>query len=342
MALRTPASKPSFSAFFVVLEQLVHVVGGHRAPVRASCQRCNDLFGTSRLRIGLRAFGWMADENALTAGRRTDALRVERSPKLERAHAIHAVLAAAGCEHLQLIVGFGERPAFERHTDSVRSGRGEEADVLQARVDAIKRATLHLIVELHVLLAADHRLIDELVIEGHDQRVLELHAAAPDVRDDVGDIDGVLAVRRKIDFRENAAARTEWKAGRVGKLRAWCGAEGPPSWSGIRPAERFHGYGARGDDILFDEGGRHLQRGRNVVEAFGDVIGRQKLAGINLYRQEIAHRVGVFLPIEPMQDDLVRQMRRTGGCRAVERIFEPGDQRVHGVGIRVVERRVAA
>ena len=166
-----------------------------------------------------------------------------------------------------------------------------EADVLQARVDAVERAVLHLVVQLHVLFAADHRLVDDLVVHGHDQRVLELHAVAPDVGDHVGDVDDVFAVRREIDVGEDAAARAERQPGHVRELRAGAGAEGPSAGPRVGTAHRLHGHGARGDDVLLDEGRRHLQRRRDVVEALGDVVGRQHLGGVEVHRQQIAHGV---------------------------------------------------
>src|SRR5262245_65838432 len=115
---RNGAADTGFEAvlcpFFVVLEQLVYVVSGYGPSIGPLGQRRNDLPSASGLRIGFRVLGWMTDEYAVAAWGRTDARRVERSPNLERAHAIHAFLAAAGCEHLPLIVGFGERAAFER------------------------------------------------------------------------------------------------------------------------------------------------------------------------------------------------------------------------------------
>ena len=109
----------------------------------------------------------------------------------------------------------------------MRSGRRLELDVLQAGIDPIERAALHLIVELHVFFAADHGLIDDLVVERHDQRILVLHAIAPDMADHVGDVDAVFAVGRKIDFRENAAACPERQSGDVRELIAGSCAERP-------------------------------------------------------------------------------------------------------------------
>ena len=137
----------------------------------------------------------------------------------------------------------------------------------------------------------------------------------------------------KIDFPENAAARAERKAGDVRELRARSRAERPPARPRIRLADRLHGDGARRDDVLLDERRRHLQRRRDVVEAFGDVVRRQQARRVDLHREEIANRVRVFLAVEPVQDHLIRQMRRRGRCRAVERVFEPRDERVDGRGV---------
>ena len=55
------------------------------------------------------------------------------------------------------------------------------------------------------------------------------------------------------------------------------GGAGGVSGGGARvgAAERLDGERARRDDVLLDEGGRDLKRRRDVVEAFGDVVGRQ-------------------------------------------------------------------
>ena len=126
-------------AVLVVGEKLVHVLVGHRPPVGALGQRRDDLSWRSRLRAPSPS-SRMADEDALATRRRSEPLRVERALKLERIDAIQPILSAAGREHLQLIVGLGERPALERHADPVRPAGREEADVLQAGVDPIERA----------------------------------------------------------------------------------------------------------------------------------------------------------------------------------------------------------
>jgi len=80
------------------------------------------------------------------------------------------------------------------------------------------------------------------------------------------------------------------------------------------------------DHILLDERRRHLQAGRDVVEAVHDVIGGQHGRGIEVDGEEIANRIRVLLAIEPVQHDRVRHVGVTGGL--VERRLQPGDQRI--------------
>ena len=89
------------------------------------------------------------------------------------------------------------------------AGRGVKLDVLQAGIDAIHRATLHLIVKLHVFFAADYRLIDDFVVHRYDQWIFIFHAVAPDMVGHVGNVDFVLAVGGQIHVRKNAAARPQ-------------------------------------------------------------------------------------------------------------------------------------
>ena len=305
----------------------------------------DDLFRAGRLGLGGRARCRLADEDACAARRLAQTFRVERSQQLERLDAVEPILAAALREHLQLVVGLGKCPALERDADLVRPRRRGELDLLQTRVDTIERTVLHLIVELHVFFAADHRLVNQLVVERDHERVLELHPVAPDMGRHVGDIDGVFAVRGQIDAGENPSARAQRKAGDVGQLRARLGAERPPAGPRIGFAERLHGDAARRDHILLDERRRHLQAGRDVVEAVHDVIGGQHARGIEVDGEEIANRIRVLLAIEPVQHDRVRHVRLTGGL--VERRLEPGDERIgcrrhQAAAIRAAASRVHA
>src|SRR5690606_17028299 len=61
----------------------------------------DDLLGAE---VRVRALARMTREDALAARRRAQPRRIERTADLERAHPIHAILAAARHEHLRVIV----------------------------------------------------------------------------------------------------------------------------------------------------------------------------------------------------------------------------------------------
>src|SRR5262249_32440741 len=153
-------------------------------------------------------------------GRGTKAGHLERTEQLELVDAVRAVLAAAWSELLDLVVGLGEALAAESDADFVRPGGSLKLDVLQAGVYLIHGPALHLIVKLVVLLAADDCVVNDLVVHRHDERILVLHAVAPDVVGHVGDVDAVLAIGGKVDFGEDASAGTERQAGDMRQLVA--------------------------------------------------------------------------------------------------------------------------
>ena len=151
----------------------------------------------------------------------------------------------------------------------------------------------------------------------------------------------VLAVGGQIDFREDAAARAERQSGHVRQLRAGGRLERPAAGPSVGLAERLDGDGARRNDVLLDERGRHLQRGGDVVVALGDIVGGQHVARVEVDGEQIAHRVRVFLPVQAMEDDLVCQVRRPCRGGAVERVLEPRHQRIgrRPVGLARSRRR---
>jgi hypothetical protein len=107
--------------------------------------------------------------------------------------------------------------------------------------------------------------------------------------------------------------------------------ERPSSRSRVGPAHRLHRNGASGIHILLDERRRYLQCRGDVVESLGDIVGRQPLARVDLDGEEIANRVCVLLAIEPVQHDLIAQMRLAR--RLVERLFKVGDEGVECGGV---------
>src|SRR5438105_3047008 len=71
-----------------------------------------------------------------------------------------------------------------------------------------------------------------------------------------------------------------------------------------------------------------------AVEAFGSVVCRQEFVRINVGCEEIANRVCVFLAVEPVQYDLIRNVRLA--FRVVDRALEPCDQRINRRCVRLL------
>ena len=92
-----------------------------------------------------------------------------------------------------------------------------------------------------------------------------------------------------------------------------------------------------GTDVLLNEGRRNLQGGRDVVEALRGVIRRQQVGAVDVDQKQIADRVFVLLAIQPMQHHLIGDVRLIG--KLVERIFEPRDQRVDRLAVRLPRAR---
>ncbi len=230
-----------------------------------------------------------------------------------------------------------KRAVAEGHDEAVHAGLRVEADVLQALVDGIDRRILLLVDGLHVLLAADGRFVDQLAVERDDQVVLELHVVDPQGLRHVGDVQHVLAVGREVVVDGDAAARAQRQAIlveqlRAGLLRAIGGAGGQR----ILVAHGLHDHGARGGDVLVEEGRRDLQRGGDVVEALARLVARQHVGRIDLDAEQVAHGVGVFLAVQAMQADMARIRMRLAGL--VEVAFHPGDER----GARGLVRHLVA
>ncbi len=141
----------------VELHEIRHVGVGRRAAIRARRELLEDLARARRFFSGVRR---LADEHALARRRVADTGRVHQAAHFERADAQDAILPAAGHVLLQAVLGLREAPVQEGHRDLVRARRGAEADVLEALVDGVDRRILLLVDRLHVLFAADRRLVD--------------------------------------------------------------------------------------------------------------------------------------------------------------------------------------
>ena len=112
-------------AIGVILHQVGDVVIRHRAAISALRQVGENLLRAGFGRFGF-VFGRIADEDAVAAGRGTEAFGIEGTQQLERVDAVQTILTAAGRKHLQLIVGLSETLAAESDADAVRPGGGRE------------------------------------------------------------------------------------------------------------------------------------------------------------------------------------------------------------------------
>src|SRR5690606_18013417 len=91
--------------FVVVREEIDEVALRERPPVGERAEARQDLLGAG---TRLDALVRMAAEDPRPARRLAEAARIERPADLERRDAEHAVLAAAGHEHLGMVVRLGE------------------------------------------------------------------------------------------------------------------------------------------------------------------------------------------------------------------------------------------
>ena len=81
---------------------------------------------------------------------------------------------------------------------------------------------------------------------------------------------------------------------------------GVPTGRAPGVADRLHGDGARGGEVLVEERRRHLQHLGDVVEAVAQVVLRQQRRGIDLETEQVAHRVRVFAAVQAMQLHVAR------------------------------------
>ena len=90
----------------------------------------------------------------------------------------------------------------------------------------------------------------------------------------------------------------------------------------------------RREDVAVEQGRRHREDVGHVVEAEVRVVGRQQGRGVDVERQQIAHRVGVLPAVQPVDGGAARI--GVGGSDAVEgRLQRRGDG---GVGSRLGPR----
>ncbi len=142
----------------------------------------------------------------------------------------------------------------------------------------------------------------------------------------------VLAVGREDVRDRGAAARAHRRALDVPQLR-----RSPRDRINLRRrgrrriAERIAADLRRGPEVALEHGRRERLDVGDVVEAVADRVGRQQGADIDVDAEQIAHRVGVFGAIQPLERSAAGVRPQRG--RAIEPILERGRERGEGLFI---------
>ena len=95
-----------------------------------------------------------------------------------------------------------------------------------------------------------------------------------------------------------------------------------------RVAHREAADPARREDVAVEQRRRHREDVRHVVEAEIRVVGRQQRAAVDIERQQVAHRVGVLAPVQPVDGGAARIRVCRGG--KVQGVLERGGDGVVG------------
>ena len=180
------------------------------------------------------------------------------------------------------------------------------------------------------------RLLARVSADGFKQHALPVHRdfelvraleadKAVGVRAQEGDLEGVFAVEGEHVGHAQATKRSKRQALDVLVLRPVL-----PDEIRLRAgADARLAHGERADalsrrDIAFDEHRRQSEHVGHVVEAEGGIIGRQEPRDVDLHIQQIANRVGVFSPVQAMDERLAGI--GMDGRGAIELRLEPGGQ----------------
>ena len=328
----------------VELERDSKIRVGHGPPIGRARETRDDLARAGRLIGGrLRA----AAEDALAARRVAQARSRERPVDLEPLDLQRALLAfddpdlaAAGHERLQDGVGFRHGARDERGRDRVRPGRHRHADVLEPAVDLGDGRSLAQIDRFDVVGPADLVLEHLLAVDRENQPVPVFEAFDVARPSEAAEVELVVAVGREEMLDEHAAARAERHARDVVVLvDAGRGVVDAAVALRVRVADGHLADDACGRDVLLQERRRHLEHVRDVVEAVALVVLRQQRLHVDLEREQVRDRIGVFGAIQAVQRDLPRIRRGRGG--GIERALEPRDPRAarRVVGLRRAGRR---
>ncbi len=215
----------------------------------------------------------------------------------------------------------------KRHAHRVRAGLHRDA----RRGLAVAGGVRDLLVPVEQLHA--------LAVDRH----LELFALDPaehglEVAGDAFHLERVLAVGRELVFDEHPAARAERQAFDVIVLRRVRRHVEHRLRRRRRLADREPADLSGRRQVRFHERRRHRQRAGDVVEAAGRIIGRQELRRVHVQRQQVANGVRVLGAVQPVK---ARGRQMKSGA-AVERVFQPANQRLERRGIRDGGRPSAA
>ncbi len=265
------------------------------------------------------ALDGLAEEDPPAARRVARAGRIERAREREGVEVrvpdrVERVVRAAD-ERLQPQRVHGGRPLEERDRDRVRAGLERHAE-RRALLDVVARLRHVLEIGLEVLVAADPGQMHALAVD-RELELMRVFQAAHDAQigAEQADAERVLAVERQRHVRENPAGRADRQSFDVRVLRrVLTDAEGLAGRLRFRIADRQRRDLVGRRQIALEQDRRHAERVGDVVEAVRRIVGRQHRRGVDVEREQIANRVGVFHAIQPMNQSAprirLRQPRR--------------------------------
>ena len=238
-------------------------------------------------------------------------------------------VALSGLPHVLPLSG----PLAPREPDIVRTG-GHEDPSGHARVHdglgLVHVLGLHLV----ILGAADLRGVDLLAIDRDHERVRCLvtldarvpffHAAHETSEQLVFGVGG----KHMTDLSAaTSAERQPFDVSALAELATDRIFRGP--WAHVGIADRQRADALRRCQIALEEQRRSSQRGGDVVEPEVGAVARQQFGDVNVEGQQIANRVAVLGPVQPM-DDVAAGRALAPPC-LIERAREPrGEGRVLG------------
>ena len=265
---------------------------------------------------------------------------------------IELVERSPGRPNRRLYHAFGlSESAHERDADVVRTGRDGNAD-FEPRVGRV-----HVLFECRIALGVANPALRHRPASGFstDREPLDQRAIDPAVDlmrlphpQDVAvqlpfqpDFDLVVAAEWKVITDRGAALRSE----RQVVAHAPVLHEQPRDVEILyhrldAHADREPADLARGADVAVEEGRRHRQHARHVLEAFLiRLVGPEHRRRVDLEREQIADGVHIFAAVQSMDRDAARVRMARGGL--VERFLERRDHRLVGrpVGTRRTGRR---